>query len=521
MTDSQTDVQGTLFRDVPLSFAPPGLTPGRIGVVDVGSNSVRLVVFDGGSRCPSVVFNEKVMCGLGRKLAETSRLDPDGVVSAMAALIRFAALAPGLRVEGLSGVATAAIRDAEDGPDFRDRVQRETGIRLRVASGADEARLAALGVLFGDPQATGTVVDLGGASMELCRIADGRPGPGVSTPLGPQRLEKHHGRPSALAAIVRNTLAPLIGPNARTGERLYLVGGAWRALARAEMARSDYPLDVLHEYVIAPRDAAALARWARLTDPEDLAALSNVPSSRVWAFPYSGLLLAALLDTLKPTEVQISAFGLREGVCLETMPEKVWNDDPLIAACRAQERRRARAPGFGDALRAWLGPILAPCWPADPRILHAACLLTDVSWQSHPSYRARNAWEAAMRVTMSGIGHAGRVFLAATLFTRNRGGRKALEREPALALLSDEEREAAIRAGLLLRLGCTAAACAPGVLDHLALGDDGTDLTLTADAAGEPFLGEDVQKRLAQAAKAMGRNPAIRVDAATGTGTTG
>ena len=147
-----------------------------------------MVVFEGDCRSPAVLFNESVMCGLGARLAETGALNPQGKRRAITALRRFAAIAAGLHVGALAAVATAAVRDASDGAAFCAEAEAGTGIRVAIASGADEARLAAQGVIFGEPGAHGAVVDLGGASLELCRIENGTPGPGVTTPLGPLRL---------------------------------------------------------------------------------------------------------------------------------------------------------------------------------------------------------------------------------------------------------------------------------------------------------------------------------------------
>ncbi|MGL4280840.1 MAG: exopolyphosphatase, partial [Albidovulum sp.] len=118
----------------------------RIGVVDVGSNSVRMVVFDGAARSPAYFYNEKVMAGLGQGLAETGRLNPKGRERALAALKRFAALAKGMSLPPLPCVATAAVREAADGPEFQAQVERETGLKLWVIDGQEEARLSAQGV---------------------------------------------------------------------------------------------------------------------------------------------------------------------------------------------------------------------------------------------------------------------------------------------------------------------------------------------------------------------------------------
>src|SRR5690606_16851739 len=156
----------------------------RIGVIDVGSNSVRLVVFDGIARSPAYFYNEKILCGLGAQLGATGRLDPDGRARALAALHRFAALAKRMNLSGMIAVATAAVRVAEDGPEFCDQVEEETGLQLQVISGSEEARLSTRGVPLGRPVAGGLVCHSGGSSMELARVAGGERGDAATARLG-------------------------------------------------------------------------------------------------------------------------------------------------------------------------------------------------------------------------------------------------------------------------------------------------------------------------------------------------
>ena len=241
----------------------------RIGVIDVGSNSVRMVVFEGGSRSPAQLFNEKVMCRLGARLSQSGTLDPSGRARALAALRRFAAIAAGFHVGALAAVATAAVRDASDGAEFCEEIERQTGIRVEIASGADEARLAAQGVLFGNPSAEGVVVDLGGASLELCRVGAGRVGQGVSAPLGPLRFMNAAAEGLSDGEVAAQ-LAELAGRFHLGGGRLYLVGGAWRSLARAQMERVDYPLKVLHEYILSTAEARDLGEWVAGMRPAKL-----------------------------------------------------------------------------------------------------------------------------------------------------------------------------------------------------------------------------------------------------------
>jgi exopolyphosphatase/guanosine-5'-triphosphate,3'-diphosphate pyrophosphatase len=467
-----------------------------------------MVVFEGGRRCPAMVFNEKIMCGLGAELAETGRLSPKGRERAMRALSRFVTLAPGLRVGALAAVATAAVREAADGAEFRDLVARETGIRLQIATGEDEARLAAQGVLFGNPAARGLVVDLGGASMELCPVGRGRTGRGVTTPLGPQRLgDLSRGTEKVRAAIDR-ALQPLVGSFARSCERLYLVGGAWRTLGRVEIDRTAHPLRVLHEHAFSPEDGHFVARWILAADAGTLEAMPGVSSDRVPTLPHAALLLEGLIDHFAPAEIVLSGFGLREGLCWEYLPAHIRRQDPLISTVAHHERTRARSPGFGAELADWLLAALPARDGEEERLIRASCHLADVSWRAHPDYRASACVEVVTRMHVSSAGHAGRAFIAAALLARYRGA-KGLDDEPILMLLPPEAAERAVRVGALMRLGCALAGATPGFLPlcPLALSDGTLRLAPAPDSL--PLMGEEVDKRLAQAAKALGARAEI------------
>ncbi|MEM9046950.1 MAG: Ppx/GppA family phosphatase [Pseudomonadota bacterium] len=472
-------------------------------MVDVGSNSVRMVVFEGHCRAPAVLYNEKVMCGLGAQLNETGALDPEGKMRALGALRRFSALAPGLRIGALCGVATAAIREAVDGPAFRDMVEQETGIRLAIASGADEARLAAKGVLFGNPSADGVVVDLGGGSLEFTRIRRGEVTEGTTTPLGPLRLNAFDLAGDAEDEMDRH-LREIGGEYTLDGGTLYLVGGSWRALAKVQMIRSAHPVQVIHEYRMSRREAEALCDQVAAETPEELIALPGVSANRVGFMPLSAKLLKRVMHWTDPGDIRCSGFGLREGVCLENLPESIRSQDPLIAACREQEMRRARAPGFGSELGDWVQMVLPPRSPREARLMRAAATLSDVNWRTHPDFRAEGCWETVTRTSITDVGHEGRVWLGAALVVRYKArGKRRLAEMPEVSLLGEEELDRAEKLGLALRLGATLAGAAPGILQHSRVFKTDELLTLELDPEIRGFAGEEVDKRLGHLARAM------------------
>ncbi|MGB0905534.1 MAG: Ppx/GppA family phosphatase, partial [Mangrovicoccus sp.] len=368
----------------PIFDDPAAKSLARVGVVDVGSNSVRLVIFDGAARSPAYFFNEKVLCGLGAGMAETGHLNPDGRQRALAALRRFQAIAKGMGIAPLMAVATAAVREAKDGPAFREEIERETGLRLEVIDGREEARLSAQGVLLGWPEADGLVCDIGGSSMELALVQNGEIGWRETSPLGPLELAKLQGDEGTLNDWITSHLRAMREDLPNPPKRMYLVGGSWRAVARLDMVRRSYPLKVLHEYRISPEGLAETLDLVERSDPTELRKRAGVSGDRMALIPLASRVLAGLSKVLAPEEFYISSYGLREGLLYESMPKDLRARDPLIEACLHAEARNARVPGFGRILYEFLRPLYRDSSPEELRIIKAACLLHDVSWRTHP-----------------------------------------------------------------------------------------------------------------------------------------
>lgn len=501
-----------MFRKMSGLLGGGGARAQRIAVVDVGSNSVRMVVFLAETRIPAVLFNEKALCGLGEELELTGRLSPDGRRLALAALTRFSALADEMRADALMAIGTAAVRDAADGPDFVAEVARTTGIEINVATGIDEARLAAQGVLLGEPDACGLAADLGGASLELVGVdarAEGPVGAGVTTPLGALRVLTQieaDGR-SKTTARIDATLDEALGALAGAQEAppsLYALGGSFRAFAGAWMQLSGYPLRVLQGYSLPLEEAVSGAERIAKTKPADLRQISGVSERRARVTPAACLVLSRLLRKVRPERLVVSAFGLREGAYWERLTAELKRADPLLDASAQIERLQARSPGFGRELFGWLRPALSDLDATEARLAEAACLLADAGWRTHPDYRAVTVLELVTRNAFGGVDHVGRAFIAAALLHRYKGGRKAARIEPALALASSTNIQRAEALGRGMRLGVALAGAAPGVLPKIDLQRDATMLTLGVRAGASLLGGEEVARRLDAFASALG-----------------
>ncbi len=500
-TDAPGDDRGPFGR--PLFDDPSARALSRVGVVDVGSNSVRLVVFDGAARSPAYFFNEKIMCGLGQGLAESGRLSLQGRIRAVAALKRFALLAQGMGMAPLTCVATAAVREAEDGEDFRAEVERETGLNLWVIDGREEARLSAQGVLLGWPGAEGLVCDIGGSSMELAVVADGKVGARVTSPLGPFRLNGIKGGKKGMRNHIAGVLQGLAAELGTHHRRIYLVGGSWRAIARLDMERTGYPMTVLHEYKMTRKSVIQTLDWIDKSDVATLRGLTGTGERRMELVPVASRVLREVLRAFKPSEIDVSSYGIREGLLFEQMPERLRMRDPLIEAARAAELASARLPGFGKKLYQFLLPLYRSVPPERLRLVKAACLLHDTTWRAHPDYRAEVCFDNVTRANLGGLSHTERVFLGLALLHRYKNSRSGSRLEPLFNLLTDRQIQDAEVLGKAMRFGAMFSIRAPEEAGMLRYFPKKRVLELSLNRSKEALFGEVAQARFAALASSL------------------
>ncbi|NNG03686.1 MAG: Ppx/GppA family phosphatase [Inquilinus sp.] len=474
----------------------------RIAVVDIGSNSIRVVVYDRLSRAPVPVFNEKVLCGLGRDLSRTGRLHPEGTAMALRNLTRFRRLLDGMGVRSVDVLATAAVREAEDGPAFVAEVERRCNFDVTVISGMEEARLSAMGALSGAPGADGVMGDLGGGSLELVALDRGAFGHQVTLPLGPFRLMNvEKGRAEARAIIARHFEEQSWLADYR-GRTFYPVGGAWRSLAKVHMARSKYPVHVIHQYAVPASEVVALAAVIGRQGRASLERLPQVNRKRLETLPYGGLVLEGLLQAMAPATVVFSAYGLREGHLFDLLREKERATDPLLHTCSEIARQLDR---FGEAsgIARWTRDLFVGETEAAARIREAACLLSDFCWAEHPDYRAEHAFLRTLRLAVVGIEHAERVFLAAAIYVRYGGILGDRVTRSMQHVLAPDEMKRAELLGATLRLGLALSGGVPALLEKTRLEQVDDTLVLSLPAELDTLSGDIVERRLEAVAKIM------------------
>ncbi len=493
----------------------PDKPPHDAAVIDIGSNSIRLVLYRLEGRALWTVFNEKVLAGLGRDLPTTGKLSPGGVDVARQALRRFKAVLDSVEPSSIFVAATAAVREAKDGPDFVAQVRKDTGLKVRVLSGEEEAHYSALGVAAGIPEATGLAGDLGGFSLELVRMDAGRPGEGETLPVGPFALAA--GRPFDLGQVRKDAEKRLAGVSNRfASETLYAVGGAWRNLALLHMRLNDYPLQIVHQYEMAAKDAIAASRFIASQSKGSLERIEGLSKKRAESLPYAAVVLERLIEQLEVRRVVVSAWGLREGLLFDSLPEEVRRRDPLIEGCAALGDRQAQAETLGAALEDWLAPMFSELGPLfdpgrDHVLLAAACRLAEYGARLHPDHRADLVFEQILRAPIAGMNHPERAFLAAAAFSRHTGANVTPAVHITGRLLSYDRLQRARALGAALRLGCDLSGRSPPLLARSTLALENGSLVLSADPSGaDLLLGEQTAKRAGTLATVLGKTLEIR-----------
>ena len=487
-----------------------------VAVIDIGSNSVRLVVYESMTRNLVTLFNEKTLCGLGREVQTTGLLAPDAVAKALTSLRRFRALCRVMKVGRVYAIATAACRDASNGPDFIAKAERICGVRIDILSGPREAKLSALGVISGIHKPDGIVGDLGGGSLELIDVQGNRIRSGVTLPLGSLALQDlSHKSLKRAERIVRNDLSDVAQLKAGRGRTFYAVGGTWRALARIHIVQSGYPLRVMHGYSIPAPDALDFARrLRRLAAANMLADIEVVADARRPLLTYAALVLEYIIRVAKPKTIVFSTFGVREGLLYSMLPQAERSEDGLICAAQTLNELLSRSARHAEELIDWTDRLARVVklreTEEDRRLRHAACLLSDIGWRVHPDHRGEETLSLITNGNFGVVTHQGRVFVALSVFYRYAGLSEQNE-PPAIIreLLPPAMVERARLLGAAFRVAHLVSAARPGVLPATHFRSRGRKLMLVFEHRLVDLVADRVGSRFKQLAKLVGRSGSI------------
>jgi exopolyphosphatase / guanosine-5'-triphosphate,3'-diphosphate pyrophosphatase len=482
----------------------------RVGVIDIGSNSVRFVVYSISGAAFAPIYDEKVLAGLGRDLRRTGKLNQQGRKQALEALKRFSALAKAQNLDDVLIAATAAMRDASDAPEFIARVKQDTGLDILPLSGEIEALMSARGVIAGEPRAKGLAVDLGGASLELVQVSEGRASGGVSYQLGPFSMFDGIFDPTELRPHIEAILGANIAQSFPHIETLYLIGGAWRNLAIIEQKRNGYPLRVAHNYSFGTTHARDLAKWACSEEgTAELMSWPNISQRRADTLPYAGLMLSVLLDKLNPAHVVIAPGGLRDGLVYQWIGADAKNRDALFDACASIAGQSTEDAEMAAETFRFLSGIQADlprtfALETEDRIRKAASFLIGIGAGLHPDHRAKIVYEIALYGPLPGLTHKERAYLALMLFRSFRSRKKPPDHAVIQELLSESEQMNATIYGKALRASIVLGGRSAEVLQNYSVALDANAMFLSVQRGSEDIIIERITEHFKQFADMLG-----------------
>jgi exopolyphosphatase/guanosine-5'-triphosphate,3'-diphosphate pyrophosphatase len=452
------------------------------------------------------IFNEKAVLRLGRGLQTTGRLNEEGVALALTVMHRYHAVARAMGADPFEVLATAAVRDAENGPAFVESLRnRLPGVPIHILSGVEEAAYSADGVVCGIPAADGVLADIGGGSLEVVRLVGGKRGPSQTLRLGVIRLSERSGAdPVRARAIAEEDLQAVPWLGQAAGSDLYLVGGAWRALARIQMAQTNYPLNMVHHYTIGRDEARDLTGLISTAPRKVLERLPGAPRRRIDDLPFAAVALRRLLRRTAVRRVVFSASGLREGWFMRRMPPEIRQQDPLLSAAWELAARHGRDPSLPPALVAWTRPLFIRESDESTRLREAMCWMSDIGSHDHPEFRAEQAFMRVLRQPGVGLDHHARAFLALAIAFRYEADSVAPFLRPSRLLLDADTANRAEVLGIALRLAYTLSAGTKDLLAGTKLHIEGPRLVLRLRDNSGVFAGESVMRRLERLAQVLG-----------------
>jgi exopolyphosphatase/guanosine-5'-triphosphate,3'-diphosphate pyrophosphatase len=488
-----------------------------VAIIDIGSNSVRLVAYEGLSRAPTPIYNEKVLCGLGRHVATTGRLDDDAVDRALRALARFRVLCETMDVSEIYVLATAAARDASNGPAFLEAAERACGCPIQLLSGAREAQFSAYGVVSGFFKPDGVVGDMGGGSLELVDVKGAQVGEGVTMPLGGLALQDMSGGSLRKAhRIIRSSLERASGQLENLqGRTFYAVGGTWRALARLHQAVTNYPLHVMHNYIIDPKDSMDFLHLVEEADAKTLKDIESVSEARRPLLAYGAILIEEIIRLGEPKEIAVSALGVREGLLYDKLEQDKRQLDPLLRAAGDLNVLRSRSPRHGQELWEWTSRFIEsvdlPETDYERRLRHAGCLLADIGWRAHPDYRGEQSLNLIAYGAFVGLDHPGRAYLALSIFFRHEGLSPDKVGSRIMALAGARLIERARLLAAMMRVAYPVSVAMEGVLPETPLIARGRSVVLQLPGRRADLANERLVGRVRALAKLLNLEPVIEI----------
>ena len=395
----------------------------RIGAIDIGSNSIRAIVADVGPTGAIRIIDElKAAPRLGAGIETTGELSDTSMRAAIDALARMSTLARQLGAQRIEAVATSAVRDARNGPQFLDRVREDTGLRVRLLDGEQEAMLSFRSALAHFELGVGraVVMDIGGGSLELALSAEGLVEHLISLPFGAVRLTERYLRGGGrrkdverLRADVRAELRGVLSPRDWRGAQVIGSGGTFTNLAGIHAARRGVQVARSVHGTRVPRvELEHILDMLQEMTPAERLHVPGLNAGRADII-VAGLAVAAeVMSRVEARELQVSAYGIREGLLLETAHVTPVVADPgearersvrsFAERCHYEEPHSRHVQELALQLFDQLAPRLELS-PADRSILADAALLHDVGYHINYDKHHKHSYHLVVHAELLGM----------------------------------------------------------------------------------------------------------------------
>jgi exopolyphosphatase/guanosine-5'-triphosphate,3'-diphosphate pyrophosphatase len=476
----------------------------KLAVIDIGSNSIRLVIYEKGNRLLLPFFNEKIICGLGRNLHHNGNFTIEAKINSIKAVSRFVTIATAIKAEKLIVFATAAFRIAKDGKEFVQQIEKECSIKIEKLSGEQEAKLAAQGVLYSFPKADGIAIDLGGGSIELAYINNNEIGKLYSCNVGLLILQEKM-RTEGEEGVKRYIKENLASINIeKYNDTLYLTGGGFRYLAKLHMKFVNYPLAIINNYQISVKNFLEILDILRTKTKEQLEKLVE-DYSRSETLKESILLTQSLIEVLRPKNIIFCAYGVREGIALSSSTLQYQNEDALVASCKDILNNDYSASNQTEVLFQWVKQIFRCKIEKFNRLIKACCILSNIARYDHTEYKAELAFQKIIDSIISGITHKERVFIASTLFHRYKIKDKNNIMKHTLKILTPRMKMTAKTLGITLKLAHTFSVGIDSLLKDMKIYIKKNSLVLEISSNSQDLISDTVMKIAKLLAKNLNR----------------
>ena len=474
----------------------------RIGIIDIGSNSIRLVVFDGPKRSPLYLYNEKVFFRLGLQSFGGKAFGSNTLEAVSHIIKRYVAICRNMEISKIIMFGTSALREASNSNVLVESIREKTNVDVDIISGEKEAFYAAQGILLGFPNAEGVICDLGGNSVEFANIRKNVVTKCNSVLLGPLTIKNLGEKCKNLDDHMKNQLAKLTNFNGVKNKSIFLIGGSWRAIAKIHMQRIKYPLKIIQGYKVESKKLKTTLEFIQGSSFFTKSDEMNISLGRLELLPQAARLLEIIIDEFQIKVLTFSSFGVREGLIYEHLSEAEKKRDPLIEAAKFFEKKETRFPKMSKHTFNWISPLYENLPPKTKRVILAATKLHDIAWIAHPDYKTEMCLEIVTRSNISGISHKERVFLAMILLFRHKAKPEKIFNSKLFRIVPKKKRKIALVIGKGLRLASTFFG-EKSLLNKIELRLRANEVDLRFQSKMDSINGEIVEKRIQELNKAL------------------